>query len=383
MNFVNPKDGLNYAIHLIDTPGHVDFTFEVSRSLEACEGALLVVDASQGVEAQTLANVYLALEANLELIPVLNKIDLPGAEPDRVSREIEEVVGLDTSNAILASAKAGIGISDVLQSVIEYIPPPPDNSGNPLRALIFDSYYDPFRGVVVYFRIVDGELRKGDKILFMATDKQFIAEEIGVMTPAQQPVQTLRCGEIGYLIAGIKTVEDARVGDTITTTVRKAAEPLPGYQEAKPMIFAGVFPIDSDQYEHLKDSLEKLKLNDAALQFEVENSAAMGFGFRCGFLGLLHKDVVQERLEREYNLDIITTAPSVVYSVKPKKGEEYFLDNPADLPDPNLREYIAEPYCRLEIITPEEYVGTVRFFCSIPFAHLGSDLFATAHAFVP
>lgn len=359
MNYVNPADGLNYAIHLIDTPGHVDFTFEVSRSLEACEGALLVVDASQGVEAQTLANVYLALEANLELIPVLNKIDLPGADADRISQEIEDVIGLDTSNAIQASAKAGIGINEILQSVIEYIPPPPDNSKSPLRALIFDSYYDPFRGVIVYFRVVDGELRQGDKILFMVTNKQFVAEEIGVMTPAQQPVKTLRCGEIGYLIAGIKTVEDARVGDTITTASKKAADPLPGYQEAKPMIFAGCFPVDADQYEHLKDSLEKLKLNDAALQFEVENSAAMGYGFRCGFLGLLHKDVVQERLEREYDLDIITTAPSVVYAVKPTKGEEYYLDNPADLPDPNYRDYIAEPYCKLEIITPEEYVGTL------------------------
>lgn len=363
MNFVNPKDGLNYVIHLIDTPGHVDFTFEVSRSLEACEGALLVVDASQGVEAQTLANVYLALDANLELIPVLNKIDLPGAEPARVRQEITEVVGIDASNAIEASAKAGIGIDEILQAVIDEIPPPEDNSASPLRALIFDSYYDSFRGVIVYLRVVDGTLRRGDKILFMATGKTFVAEEVGVMTPGQQPVDRLEVGEIGYLIGGIKTVEDARVGDTVTTTVRSAEEPLPGYQEAKPMLFAGVFPIDADQYDHLKDSLEKLKLNDAALQFEVENSAAMGFGFRCGFLGLLHKDVVQERLEREYGLDIITTAPSVVYAVQPNKGDEYFLDNPADLPEPTLRQYIAEPYVKLEVITPEEFVGTVC--CSI------------------
>lgn len=359
MNYTNPEDGLNYVIHLIDTPGHVDFTFEVSRSLEACEGALLVVDASQGVEAQTLANVYLALDANLELIPVLNKIDLPGAEPERVSREIEEVVGLDTSNAIRASAKAGIGISEILRGIIHDIPPPADNSASPLRALIFDSYYDPYRGVIVYFRIVDGSLRKGDKIKFMVTGKDFVADEIGVMTPNQQPVDVLDSGEIGYLIAGVKTVEDARVGDTITTSTKGAEEPLPGYQEAKPMLFAGLFPLDSDQYNQLKDSLEKLKLNDAALQFEVENSAAMGFGFRCGFLGLLHMEVVQERLEREYGLDIITTAPSVVYSVKPVKGEEFFLDNPADLPEATKREYISEPYCKLEIITPEEYVGTV------------------------
>lgn len=359
MNYINPVDGLNYVIHLIDTPGHVDFTFEVSRSLEACEGALLVVDASQGVEAQTLANVYLALDANLEMIPVLNKIDLPGAEPDRVVREIEEVVGLDCTNAVMASAKAGIGIDEILQGVINYIPPPRANSHLPLRALIFDSYYDPYRGVVVYFRVVDGEIHKGDKIKFMVTKKEFYAEEIGVMTTEQQPVHVLRSGEIGYIIAGIKTVDDARVGDTITTSAKGADEALPGYQEAKPMLFAGLFPVESDQYNHLKDSLEKLKLNDAALQFEVENSAAMGFGFRCGFLGLLHMDVVQERLEREYDLDIITTAPSVVYSVMPTKGEEFFLDNPADLPEATKREFISEPYCKLEIITPEEYVGTV------------------------
>ena len=359
MNYINPEDGQNYVIHLIDTPGHVDFTFEVSRSLEACEGALLVVDASQGVEAQTLANVYLALDANLELIPVLNKIDLPGAEPDRVIKEVEDVVGLDCSNAILASAKAGIGINEILSSIVKYVPPPPDNSSSALRALIFDSYYDSYRGVIVYFRIVDGKMSKGEKIKFMVTGKAFEAEEIGVMTPNQQAVDVLKSGEIGYLIAGVKSVADARVGDTITTSLRGAKEALPGYQEAKPMLFAGLFPLETDQYNQLKDSLEKLKLNDAALQFEVENSAAMGFGFRCGFLGLLHMDVVQERLEREYNLDIITTAPSVVYSVKPTKGEEFFLDNPADLPDETKREYIAEPYCRLEIITPEEYVGPV------------------------
>lgn len=360
MNYLHPEDGLNYAIHLIDTPGHVDFTFEVSRSLEACEGALLVVDASQGVEAQTLANVYLALDANLEMIPVLNKIDLPGAEPERVVREIEEVVGLDCTNAVFASAKAGIGIDQILDGIINYIPPPPDNCAAPLRALIFDSYYDPYRGVVVYFRLVDGKIRKGEKIKFMVTGKEFYAEEIGVMNPEQCKVDTLNSGEIGYIIAGVKTVEDARVGDTITSSVNGATEALPGYQEAKPMLFAGLFPVDSEQYNHLKDSLEKLKLNDAALQFDVESSAAMGFGFRCGFLGLLHMDVVQERLEREYDLDIITTAPSVVYAVKPTKGEEFFLDNPADLPDPTKREYIAEPYCKVEIITPEDYVGTVR-----------------------
>lgn len=359
MNYVNPKDGLTYVINLIDSPGHVDFTFEVSRSLEACEGALLVVDASQGVEAQTLANVYLALEANLELIPILNKIDLPGAEPDHVRQQIEDVIGLDTTNAIEASAKSGIGMNQVLQSIIDHIPPPIDLSAKPLRALVFDSYFDSYRGVVVYLRIVEGTLKKGDKIEFIVTGKQFVAEEIGVLAPGQQPVDKLEVGEIGYLIGAIKTVEDARVGDTCTLAVNGAEEPLPGYREVKPMIFAGVFPIDSDQYEHLKDSLEKLKLNDAALQFEVENSAAMGYGFRVGFLGLLHKDVVQERLEREYNLDIISTAPSVVYKVKPNKGDEFLVDNPANLPEPTKREYIAEPYVKLEIITPEEFVGTL------------------------
>lgn len=379
MNYVHPENGLNYAIHLIDTPGHVDFTFEVSRSLEACEGALLVVDASQGVEAQTLANVYLALDANLEMIPVLNKIDLPGAEPERVTREIEEVVGLDCTNAILASAKAGIGIDEILDAIIKHIPPPPDNSKAPLRALIFDSYYDPYRGVVVYFRIVDGKISKGQKIKFMVTGKEFYAEEIGVMNPEQCGVDTLQSGEIGYIIAGVKTVEDARVGDTITSSVNGAAKALPGYQEAKPMLFAGLFPVDSEQYNHLKDSLEKLKLNDAALQFEVENSAAMGFGFRCGFLGLLHMDVVQERLEREYNLDIITTAPSVVYAVKPTKGEEFFLDNPSDLPDASKQEYIAEPYCKVEIITPEEYVGTVSCLHALQIPYCPKALLFSDH----
>lgn len=341
--------------------GHVDFTNEVSRSLEACEGALLVVDASQGVEAQTLANVYLALEANLQLIPVLNKIDLPGADSERVKQEIEDIIGLDTSNAIEASAKAGIGIDNILQSVIDFVPPPADFSDRPLRALIFDSYYDPFRGVVVYMRIMEGTLKKADKILFMVTGKTFIADEIGVMNPDQQPVDKLETGEIGYLIGGIKTVEDARVGDTITHSNGGAEKPLPGYKEARPMLFAGLFPIESDQYEHLKDSLEKLKLNDAALQFEVENSAAMGFGFRCGFLGLLHKDVVQERLEREYGLDIIATSPSVVYKVKPNKGEEFSVDNPANLPEPTKREYISEPYVQLQMYCPEEFVGTVSY----------------------
>lgn len=357
--YTNPNDGLEYAINIIDTPGHVDFTYEVSRSLQACEGALLIVDSSQGVEAQTLANVYLALEADLELVPVLNKIDLPGAEPERVAREIEEVVGLDVTNIIHASGKAGIGIDDILTSVVTNIPPPMDKPDDALQALIFDSYYDPYRGVVVYFRIVAGTMRKNDRVIFMASGKQFVAEEIGVMAPKQSPCDELRAGEVGYLIAGIKTVEDARVGDTITVASRRAEQALPGYAEARPMLFAGMFPTDADQYDQLKTALEKLKLNDAALQYEVENSAAMGYGFRIGLLGMLHMEIVQERLEREFNLDVICTAPSVVYGVTLTSGEEYFIDNPADLPPPTKRAHMSEPYCRLEMITPEDYVGTL------------------------
>jgi len=351
--------GEDYALNLIDTPGHVDFSYEVSRSLMACEGALLVVDASQGVEAQTLANVYLALEADLTIIPVFNKIDLPGADLEKVKREVEEVVGLDCSDAVACSAKSGIGITDILETIVDKLPPPEDKADEPLRCLIFDSYYDPYRGVIVYFRVVSGEIGKGDKIRFMNTGKSFEVDEIGVMAPTQQPVQSLRAGEVGYVIAGIKTVEDARVGDTITHEQerRRAPEPLPGYSEAKPMVWCGMFPTDAKDYDTLRDSLGKLKLNDAALMYEPENSVAMGFGFRCGFLGLLHMDVVQTRLEREFNLDLIATAPSVVYEVKPNKDESFFVSNPAELPDPTKREWLAEPYVRLEIITPEEYVG--------------------------
>uniref|UniRef100_A0A7S1XDJ6 Tr-type G domain-containing protein n=1 Tax=Compsopogon caeruleus TaxID=31354 RepID=A0A7S1XDJ6_9RHOD len=351
------KDGKDYVLNLIDTPGHVDFSYEVSRSLQACEGALLVVDASQGVEAQTLANVYLAMENNLEIIPVLNKIDLPGAEPERVIREIEEVIGLDCTSAVLASAKAGIGIDEILENIVQRVPAPQNNNEKPTRALIFDSYYDAYRGVVVYFRLIDGELKRKDTVRFMASGKEFEIDEIGVLSPKQIPVERIGSGEVGYLCASIKTVEDARVGDTITTKANVATEPLPGYEEAKPMVFSGIFPVNANDYNSLKDALQKLKLNDAALSFEPENSSAMGFGFRCGFLGLLHMDVVQERLEREYDLDIITTAPGVVYRVKPTKGEEFLVDNPADLPDPTKREYIEEPYVKLEVITPEEYVG--------------------------
>ncbi len=358
MNYT-AKDGEQYVLNLIDTPGHVDFSYEVSRSLAACEGALLVVDASQGVEAQTLANVYLALEHNLEIIPVLNKIDLPGAEPDRVIGEIEEIIGLDCSGAILASAKEGIGIDEILEAIVERVPPPRNTVNEPLRALIFDSYYDSYRGVIVYFRVMDGTLKKGDRIYLMASGKEYEIDELGVLSPTQKQVNDLHAGEVGYLAAAIKAVADARVGDTITLTNAKATDPLSGYKEANPMVFCGMFPIDADQFEDLREALEKLKLNDAALHYEPETSSAMGFGFRCGFLGLLHMEIVQERLEREYNLDLIITAPSVVYRVTTNKGEVLYIDNPSHLPSPNEREKIEEPYVKVEMITPETYVGTL------------------------
>lgn len=362
MNY-KAKDGQEYVLNLIDTPGHVDFSYEVSRSLAACEGALLVVDASQGVEAQTLANVYLALEHDLEIIPVLNKIDLPSAEPERVIKEIEDVVGLDCTNIIHASAKSGIGVEDILEAIVAQVPPPQDTVAQPLRALIFDSYYDPYRGVVVYFRVMDGSVKKGDRIRLMASGKEYDLDEIGVLSPTQVPVEELHAGEVGYLAAAIKSVGDARVGDTITLVSNPAQEPLPGYKEAKPMVFCGLFPTDADQYADLKDALEKLKLNDAALSFEPETSSAMGFGFRCGFLGLLHMEIVQERLEREYNLDLITTAPSVVYRVTTTDGQVREIDNPSALPPPQKRVKIEEPYIRVEIITPETYVGALMDLC--------------------
>jgi GTP-binding protein LepA len=362
MNY-QAKDGQQYVINLIDTPGHVDFSYEVSRSLAACEGALLVVDSSQGVEAQTLANVYLALENNLEIIPVLNKIDLPSAEPERVAQEIEDIVGLDCSNIIKASAKAGIGINDILEAIVQQVPPPADTIDSPLRALIFDSYYDAYRGVIVYFRVMDGKVKKGDRIRLMASGKEYEIDELGVLSPNQIQVNELHAGEVGYFAAAIKAVADARVGDTITLAQNSAKEPLPGYTEAKPMVFCGLFPTDADQYEDLREALEKLRLNDAALSYEPETSSAMGFGFRCGFLGLLHMEIVQERLEREYNLDLITTAPSVVYRVTTLEGEVVEIDNPSLLPPPQKREKIEEPYIQVEIITLETYVGTLMELC--------------------
>ena len=362
MNYT-AKDGQQYVLNLIDTPGHVDFSYEVSRSLAACEGALLVVDSSQGVEAQTLANVYLALENDLEIIPVLNKIDLPGAEPDRVAREIEEVVGLDCTDIIQASAKIGLGVDDILEAIVQKVPPPQDTVDQPLRALIFDSYYDAYRGVIVYFRVMDGKIKRGDNVRLMASGKEYVIDELGVLAPTQIEIDELHAGEVGYFAAAIKAVEDARVGDTITQVDAAALKPLPGYTEAKPMVFCGLFPIDSDQYPDLREALDKLKLNDAALSYEPETSSAMGFGFRCGFLGLLHMEIVQERLEREYDLELITTAPSVIYRVTTIDGEVMEIDNPSLLPDPQQREKIEEPYIKVEIITPENYVGTLMDLC--------------------
>ncbi len=346
----------SYILNLIDTPGHVDFSYEVSRSLEACEGALLVVDASQGVEAQTLANVYLAIEANLEIIPVINKIDLPGADPDRVKREIEEIVGIDASNAILASAKAGIGIEDILNAIVERVPPPVIQVDKPLRALVFDSYFDPYLGIITYIRVKDGSIRQGDKIRFMANQKVFDVTEVGVMRPVRNARKELQSGEVGYVAASIKEM-GSFVGDTITRTDKPAQEALPGYKKAVPMVFCGLYPVDNDDYENLKESLAKLRLNDSSITYEPETSEALGFGFRCGFLGLLHMEIIQERLEREYNLNLITTAPSVVYKVHTVKGEVLEVDNPAKLPEPQYRDFMEEPYVKISIIVPNDFVG--------------------------
>lgn len=355
-------DGKHYVLNLIDTPGHVDFGYEVSRSLAACEGALLIVDSTQGVEAQTLANVHLAVESNLEIVPVINKIDLPSAEPERIKAEIEEVIGLDASNAVLASAKNNIGVKEVLESIVKYVPPPKNNIDKPLRALIFDSYYDSYRGIIVYFRVKDGELKVGDRIRFMANDKAFDVVELGVLRPAQVKVDRLGPGEVGYLAAAIKDVSTL-VGDTITLDSDRASEPLPGYRPAKPMVYAGIYPVDNDQYPDLREALIKLKLNDSSLFFEPETSDALGFGFRCGFLGMLHMEIIQERLEREYNLTLITTSPSVVYRVTKTDGEVIMVENPALLPDPNYREKIEEPFVEASILTPNEFVGTIMELC--------------------
>jgi GTP-binding protein lepA len=353
------QDGEEYILNLIDTPGHVDFSYEVSRSLAACEGALLVVDAAQGVEAQTLANVYLALEHDLEIIPVINKIDLPSADPDRVKHEIEDIIGLDASEAVLCSAKSGIGIPDILEAIVNKVPAPPDKSNQPTRALIFDSRFDSYKGAIAYVRVKEGTIKAKDTIRMMHDNKDFDVTELGIFTPNLVPVQELPCGSVGCIAASIKNVADCHVGDTVTLANNPATEPLPGYRKAVSMVYCGLYPTESKDYENLRDALEKLQLNDAALEYEAETSLALGFGFRCGFLGLLHMDVIQERLEREYNLTLITTAPSVNYKVYKTNGEMLEVDNPAKLPPPTEIDYIEEPYVKATTIVPKDFVGTI------------------------
>jgi GTP-binding protein LepA len=353
------KDGKQYVLNLIDTPGHVDFSYEVSRSLSACEGALLIVDASQGVEAQTLANTYLAIENNLELIPVLNKIDLPSAEPERIKEQIESIIGLDASEAVLTSAKTGLGIEEVLEAIIAKVPSPKGSRDRPLKALIFDSWYDSYRGVIVLFRIIDGTIKKGTKIKFFNTGREYLVETIGVNRPRPTNINELGAGEVGFLTASIKTVADVQIGDTITDAARPVEEPFPGFQEVKPMVFAGLYPTDSAQYEDLRDAMEKLRLNDASFFFEPESSTALGFGFRCGFLGLLHMEIIQERLEREFNLDLITTAPGVRYRVTTTDGEVAEIDSPSKMPDTGRISKIEEPFIEATILTNDDFLGGI------------------------
>ena len=357
------KNGEEYIFHLIDTPGHVDFTYEVSRSLAACEGAILVVDAAQGIEAQTLANVYLALDNNLEIIPIINKIDLPAADPEKVKTEIEDVIGLPTDDIVLASAKAGIGIDEILEQIVEYIPAPSGDAGEPLQALIFDSLYDAYRGVIVSVRIKNGTVKAGDKIKMMATGGVFEVTEVGIHTPKEKIADELTAGDVGFICASIKNVSETRVGDTITLANNPAKEALPGYRKLNPMVFCGLYPIDSSKYNDLREALEKLELNDSALQYEAETSQALGFGFRCGFLGMLHMEIIQERIEREFNIDIIATAPSVIYKVEKTDGTMVDVSNPSEMPDPQKINKITEPFVKASIMVPNDYVGAVMDLC--------------------
>jgi len=357
------KNGEDYTFHLIDTPGHVDFTYEVSRSLAACEGALLVVDAAQGIEAQTLANVYLALDNDLEIIPVINKIDLPNADPERVTQELVDIVGIDPADVILASAKENIGIEDILERIVELVPPPEGDSSNPLKALIFDSLYDSYRGVVAYVCIKEGKVNVGDTIKMMASGKEYEVIELGVFTPKAENREALTVGDVGFLTAAIKDVKDTRVGDTITLAENGATAPLPGYRKLNPMVFCGLYPVDSDDYNPLREALERLELNDSSLQYEPETSQALGFGFRTGFLGLLHMEIIQERIEREFNIDLITTAPSVIYEVRKTNGEVIAVDNPTMMPDPQIIEEVLEPFVKASIMVPNDFVGPVMELC--------------------
>jgi GTP-binding protein LepA len=357
------RNGQTYVLNLIDTPGHVDFSYEVTRSLAACEGAVLLIDASQGVEAQTLANAYLAVENSLEIIPVINKIDLPSAQPEEARRQIEEIIGLDGTTAILTSAKEGIGVADVLEAVIARLPPPAGDAQAPLKALIFDSWYDAYRGVVIVVRVIDGTLKPGTKIRLMAEGQDYEAEQVGIFSPKAEPIAELAAGEVGFVVANIKKVGDAKIGDTITETNRPTDTPFPGFKELKPMVFAGLYPVEGHQYPELRDALEKLRLNDASFFWEPESSAALGFGFRCGFLGLLHMEIVQERLEREYNMDLVTTAPGVLYRVTTTDGQVHEIDSPAKLPDPGSISTIEEPVITAMILTPSEHVGAILQLC--------------------
>lgn len=357
------KDGVEYTFNLIDTPGHVDFNYEVSRSLAACEGAILVVDATQGIEAQTLANVYLALDNDLEILPVINKIDLPSQRAEEVAREIEDVIGLDCSYAPRISAKAGIGIKEVLDAIVDHLPAPKGDSKKPLKALVFDSYYDNYKGAISYVRVMDGSVKEGTKIRFMATKQDFDVVETGVFTPSLTPVKELRAGDVGYIAASIKNIQDTRVGDTVTDALNPTDAPLAGYKKVTPMVFCGIYPADGARYDDLKEALEKLLLNDASLEYQPETSVALGFGFRCGFLGLLHMEIIQERLEREFDLDLVTTAPSVSYKVVKMSGEVVEVDNPTSLPDPSEVDHMEEPIADVSVMTPEEYVGAVMDIC--------------------
>ncbi len=353
------EDGKDYQINIIDTPGHVDFTYEVSRSLAACEGCLLVVDAAQGVEAQTIANVYMAIEQDLELVPVINKIDLPSADPEKVKSEIEDIIGIDASDAVLASAKEGIGTKEILEQIISKIPPPANNDDKPLKAIIFDSWYDSYQGVIILIRIIDGKVSKGDKILFFSNEKEYLVDKVGVFTPESKLINELSSGEVGFIVTGIKDIHEVSIGDTITNPKFPTDKPFPGFKKVKPVVFCGFYPIDPNDYENLRDALEKLSLNDSSISFEAESSAALGFGYRCGFLGLLHMEIIQERLEREFDLNLITTAPTVIYRVTKKDGTVIQVDNPCDLPDPVQIDFIEEPLINATIIVPSEYLGNV------------------------
>ena len=370
-------DGEDYVLNLIDTPGHVDFSYEVSRSIAACEGALLIVDAAQGIQAQTISNLYLALENDLEIIPVLNKIDLPSAEPEVVKDQIIDLIGCDYSDIVPASAKTGMGVYDILRAIVERVPAPKGNPSAPLQAMIFDSVFNPFRGIEAYFKIINGTINKGDEVQFMATGKKYFADEIGALKLKQQPKKTLSTGEVGYIISGIKDAREVKVGDTITLTSQPALEPIQGFEDVKPMVFAGIYPVDTEDYEELRNSMEKLQLNDASLTFEPESSAALGFGFRCGFLGMLHMEIIQERLEREFGMTVITTVPNVSYYAYTKAGEELIINNPSDLPDPSTLDYVKEPYIRAQIITKSDFVGAVMSLCIEKRGELKNQVYLT------